>query len=189
MAENQNRSPLYNENNLIWMDLEMTGLEPQVNRVIEMAAVITDPQLNVIAEGPVVVLHQDEYALNTMDNWNTEHHTKSGLVEKVRQSQIDELQAEKIFIDFFSQYVPAGKSPLCGNSIHQDRKFLARWMPALEQYFHYRNIDVSSFKEVIKRWDPAILSKFQKSPKHIAMSDIYDSIDELKFFRQEVMKI
>ncbi|MCD8339178.1 MAG: oligoribonuclease, partial [Burkholderiales bacterium] len=119
----------------------------------------------------------------------TEHHTKSGLVNRVRQSEIDELKAEKIFIDFFSQYVPAGKSPLCGNSIHQDRKFMARWMPGLEQYFHYRNIDVSSFKEVIKRWCPSILSKIQKSPKHVAMSDIYDSIEELRFYRKEVMKI
>ena len=183
------RSPLFNEQNLIWMDLEMTGLEPQINRIIELAAIITDPQLNVIAEGPVIAIHQDKAVLDTMDSWNTATHTRSGLVDRVLKSTVGEAEAAKIYIDFFSQYVPAGKSPLCGNSIGQDRRFMARWMPDLEQFLHYRKLDVSSFKECVKRWAPEVGKKYQKTSKHEALSDIYDSIEELRFYRQEVMKI
>ncbi len=183
------RSALFNEDNLIWMDLEMTGLEPQVNRILEMAAVITDPQLNVIAEGPVVVIHQTPQVLNAMDSWNTSHHTKSGLVRKSLESEIDEAQAADIYYRFFSQYVSPRKSPLCGNSIGQDRRFMARWMPNLEQFFHYRNIDVSSIKECVRRWAPEVMRKYVNISKHEALSDIYDSIEEMKFYRKEIMKI
>ncbi len=185
----QQHSPLYSENNLIWMDLEMTGLEPQINRILEMAAVVTDSQLNVIAESPIVTIHQSDAVLNAMDSWNTTHHTKSGLVDRVKASTTDEAMAEQLFIDFFSQYVPAGKSPLCGNSIHQDRRFMNRWMPGLERFFYYRNIDVSSIKELVKRWDAAILLSYQKETRHEALADIYDSISELKFYRENIMKI
>lgn len=184
-----NRDPLYSDYNLIWMDLEMTGLEPQINRIIEMAAVITDPQLNVIAEGPVIAIHQEPEIMNSMDAWNTETHTRSGLVKRVLESKISEDEAAEIYKEFFSRYVPAGKSPLCGNTIGQDRRFMARWMPSLEQFFHYRSIDVSSFKECVKRWSPEILKKYQKTSKHEALSDIYDSINELRFYRENVMRI
>lgn len=183
------RDPLFNENNLIWMDLEMTGLEPQINRILEMAAVITDPQLNVIAEGPVVAIHQDAAILSGMDSWNTATHTRSGLVNRCLESKVTEDEAAQIFIDFFSKYVPAGKSPLCGNSIGQDRRFMARWTTRLEQFFHYRNLDVSSFKECVKRWAPEVMKKYQKTSRHEALSDIYDSVEELRFYRQEIMKI
>lgn len=183
------KDPLYSDYNLIWMDLEMTGLEPQINRIIEMAAVITDPQLNVIAEGPVIAIHQEPEVMNSMDAWNTETHTRSGLVKRVLESTISEEEAARIYRDFFSRYVGAGKSPLCGNTIGQDRRFMARWMPSLEQFFHYRSIDVSSFKECVKRWSPEVLKKYQKTSKHEALSDIYDSINELRFYRENVMKI
>ncbi len=189
LEKEQQRSPLFSDDNLIWMDLEMTGLDPQINRILEMAAVVTDSQLNVIAEAPIVIIHQPDAVLDTMDNWNTSHHTKSGLVDRVKASTTDEAMAEQLFIDFFSQYVSAGKSPLCGNTIHQDRRFMNRWMPRLEQFFHYRNIDVSSIKELVKRWDPALLQNYQKEPKHQALSDVYDSINELKFYRENIMKI
>ncbi len=181
--------PKFSENNLIWMDLEMTGLQPEVDRIIEMAAIVTDPQLNVIATGPVVVIHQDKYILDAMDNWNITTHTRSGLIDRVLKSEINEQTAAQIYLDFFKQYVPAGKSPLCGNSIGQDRRFMARWMPELENFFHYRNIDVSSFKEVVKRWSPGVLKEYQKTSCHEALSDITDSIEELKFYREHVMKI
>lgn len=183
------RSEKYNENNLIWMDLEMTGLQPEVDRVIEIAAVITDSELNVIAEGPVIAVHQTKATLAKMDAWNTTTHTHSGLVARVEKSEIDEKEATKQLLRFFEQYVPAGKSPLCGNSIGQDRRFMARWMPELETYFHYRNVDVSSIKELVRRWSPCTLKHYQKSSRHEALSDIYDSIEELKFYRQNVMKI
>lgn len=183
------RDARFNDLNLIWMDLEMTGLEPQLDRIIEMAAVVTDPQLNVIAEGPVVVIHQEENVLLNMDAWNTSTHTKSGLVARVRESTVSEKEAAQIYMDFFSQYVGPGKSPLCGNSIGQDRRFMARWMPNLEQFFHYRNLDVSSIKECVRRWAPEVLKNYQKTSRHEALSDIYDSIDELRYYRKEVMKI
>ncbi len=183
------RSEHFNENNLIWMDLEMTGLQPEVNRIIEIAAVVTDPELNIIAEGPVIAVHQDEYTMSTMDAWNIATHTRSGLVKRVAESTMDEAAAEEELLKFFAQYVPAGKSPLCGNSIGQDRRFMARWMPKLESFFHYRNLDVSSFKEVVKRWSPETLKKYQKSSKHEALSDIHDSIAEMKFYRKNVMNI
>lgn len=171
------------------MDLEMTGLEPLVNRIIEIAAVITDPQLNVIAEGPVIAIHQDEQTLKTMDEWNRTTHTRSGLYQRVLDSRIDEEQAQKMLLEFFSRYVSAGSSPICGNSIGQDRRFMARWMPDLEAFFHYRNLDVSSLKECVKRWSPEVMRKYRKTSKHEALSDIYDSIEEMKFYRNEIMKI
>lgn len=183
------RDPLFNDYNLIWMDLEMTGLEPLVNRIIEMAAVITDPQLNVIAEGPVIAIRQTEQILKNMDSWNKTTHTRSGLYQRVLDSTVDENEAQEIFLEFFSRYVPAGSSPICGNSIGQDRRFMARWMPELESFFHYRNLDVSSLKECVKRWAPEVMKKYKKTSKHEALSDIYDSIEELKFYRNEIMKI
>lgn len=183
------KDPLYNDYNLIWMDLEMTGLEPQINRIIEIAAVITDPQLNVIAEGPIIAIHQDQAILDTMDAWNTTTHTNSGLVKRVLESTVTEEMAQEQLIEFFSRYVGANKSPLCGNSIGQDRRFMARWMPRLEQFLHYRNLDVSSFKECVKRWSPEVMKQYQKTSKHEALSDIYDSINELRFYRQKVMNI
>ncbi len=189
ISEGTKRSASYNENNLIWMDLEMTGLDSQVNRIIEMAAVITDSELNVIAEGPVIAIHQDDAVLGSMDGWNTAHHTRSGLVARVKESTIDEKEAEKIYLDFFSQYVPRGKSPICGNSIHQDRRFMARWMPELEQFFHYRNVDVSTVKELAKRWAPGVGEGYRKTSRHEALADIYDSIDELRYYRKKIMTI
>ena len=186
---NIKRDPLFNEQNLIWMDLEMTGLEPQINRIIELAAVITDPQLNVIAEGPVIAIHQEKAVMDSMDAWNTTTHTNSGLVDRVLKSTVSEAEAAQIYIDFFSKYVPRGKSPLCGNSIGQDRRFMARWMPDLERFLHYRNLDVSSFKECVKRWAPDVMKRYVKTSRHEALSDIYDSIEELRFYRREIMKI
>ena len=183
------RDPLFNENNLIWMDLEMTGLEPQINRILEMAAVITDPQLNVIAEGPVVAIHQDASILSNMDSWNTATHTRSGLVNRCLESKVTEDEAAQIFIDFFSKYVPAGKSPLCGNSIGQDRRFMARWTPRLEQFFHYRNLDVSTLKELCRRWKPEVAKGFVKKADHTALADIRESIEELKYYREHFIKM
>jgi oligoribonuclease len=183
------KDALYSDTNLVWMDLEMTGLQPEVNRILEMAVLITDAQLNVIAESPVYVVHQDPQVIAEMDAWNTATHTQSGLVKKVSASLMDEKAVEACALDFISRYVPAGKSPLCGNSIGQDRRFLARWMPDLERYMHYRNIDVSSFKEVVKRWAPEKLKEYRKSSRHEALADIYDSIEELKFYRSKVMTI
>lgn len=187
--QNYSKDPTYSDDNLIWMDLEMTGLEPQVNRIIEIAAVITDAQLNVIAEGPVLAIHQTQAIMNSMDEWNTKTHTHSGLVQRVLESPLNEQEAQRQLIEFFSRYVGPRKSPLCGNSIGQDRRFMARWMPQLEQFFHYRNLDVSSFKECVRRWAPHVLKEYQKTSKHEALSDIYDSINELRYYRNKVMNI
>ena len=171
-------------NNLIWVDMEMTGLNPDTDRIIEVALVITDSQLNTLAEGPVLVVHQSDAILDGMDKWNKSTHAKSGLIDKIKASQLTEADVEAQMIAFLKQHVPSGASPMCGNSICQDRRFMARSMPQLEAYFHYRNLDVSTLKELVKRWKPDIASGFSKDSKHEALSDIYDSINELKYYRQ-----
>ena len=175
-------------NNLIWVDMEMTGLQPDSDRVIEIALLVTDPQLNVLATGPVLVLHQPDEVLDAMDAWNKSTHAKSGLIEKVRASRLAEAEAERQALEFLAAHVPANSSPMCGNSICQDRRFLARWMPRLEAHFHYRNLDVSTLKELVRRWKPELKS-FAKEGKHEALADILESIEELKFYRKNVMTI
>jgi oligoribonuclease len=176
-------------NNLIWIDMEMTGLQPESDRIIEIAVLVTDPQLAIIAEGPVLVLHQPDAVLEAMDSWNKSTHKKTGLIERVRASSMTEAEAERAALDFVSQHVPANNSPMCGNSICQDRRFLARWMPRLEAHFHYRNLDVSTLKELVRRWKPELMKGFTKEGKHEALADILESIEELKFYRKSVMTI
>ena len=175
---------MQHEDNLIWIDLEMTGLYPNDDVIIEIATIVTDSQLNILAEGPVLAIHQSDERLAAMDEWNTNQHGKSGLTERVRNSQISEADAEQQTIEFLKQWVPAGRSPMAGNSICQDRRFLANYMPELERYFHYRNLDVSSVKELARRWKPTALEGFKKSGAHLAMDDIRDSINELKHYRE-----
>ncbi|MDH5480591.1 MAG: oligoribonuclease [Nitrosomonas sp.] len=170
--------------NLIWIDMEMTGLNPDTDRIIEVALVITDSQLNVVAEGPVLAVHQPDATLNGMDKWNTSTHSKSGLIDKVKASKLNEAEVEAQMLAFLQLHIGSGISPMCGNSICQDRRFMARWMPELEEYFHYRNLDVSTFKELVKRWKPEIASGLKKEGKHEALADIYDSINELKYYRE-----
>ena len=176
-------------NNLIWIDMEMTGLTPDSDRIIEVAMVITDPQLEVLAEAPVWALHQPDEVLDGMDAWNKSTHGKSGLIERVRASRLAEAEVEKMALEFLLKHVPAGASPMCGNSICQDRRFLARWMPALEAHFHYRNLDVSTLKELVRRWKPEVSKGFSKEGKHQALADIYDSLEELKYYRKTVFSI
>jgi oligoribonuclease len=171
------------DQNLIWIDLEMTGLDPDTDRIIEVAVVVTDPQVTVRVEGPVLAIHQSDAVLAGMDAWNTATHGKSGLTQRVRESTVDEAAAEARVLEFLRAYVPAGKSPMCGNSICQDRRFLSRTMPRLEQYFHYRNLDVSTLKELARRWKPALLDGFKKAQAHTALADIHESIDELVYYR------
>ncbi|SDY99025.1 oligoribonuclease [Nitrosomonas sp. Nm33] len=171
-------------NNLIWIDMEMTGLNPDHDRIIEIALVVTDSQLNMVAEAPVLVVSQPIAILNGMDKWNQSTHAKSGLIDKVKVSSITEVQAEAIMLTFLKDHVPSATSPMCGNSICQDRRFLARTMPQLEAYFHYRNLDVSTIKELAKRWKPGIMAGLNKESKHEALADIYDSIKELKYYRE-----
>ncbi|MBV7317538.1 oligoribonuclease [Shewanella sp. NIFS-20-20] len=178
-----------NENNLIWIDLEMTGLEPETDRIIEIATIVTDSQLNILAEGPVMAIHQPDEVLDAMDDWNQQHHGASGLIARVKASTIDEQQAVEQTIAFLSQYVPKGASPICGNSVGQDRRFLNRYMRELEDYFHYRNLDVSTIKELVRRWQPALMSEFKKQNTHQALMDIQESIAELQFYRAKVFKI
>lgn len=175
--------------NLIWIDMEMSGLLPDSDRILELAAVVTDAELNVIAESPVLVVHQSDAVLDGMDAWNKGTHGRSGLIDKVKASKLDEATASQQMIEFLKLHVPAGKSPMCGNSICQDRRFMARYMPELESYFHYRNLDVSVFKELSRRWKPAIYAGFKKSSKHEALADIYESIDELKYYREHFIKL
>ncbi len=178
-----------NDDNLVWMDLEMTGLLPEHDTIIEIATIVTDSQLNVLAQGPVMAIHHSEPVLAAMDEWNTKQHGGSGLVERVLQSTTTMRAAEKATLAFLEQWVPKGKSPLCGNSIGQDRRFLVRYMPALEAYFHYRNIDVSTIKELTRRWQPALLDGVVKQGSHLALDDIKDSIAELKYYRAKVFSI
>jgi len=178
-----------NPNNLIWLDLEMTGLNPARDRIIEIAVVITDGQLNVIAEGPALAIHQPDDLMKSMDHWCTRTHTGSGLVDRVAISKLDEAHAEAQVLEFIMAHVPPGKSPLCGNSVHQDRRFMNKYMPKLEQYFHYRHLDVSTVKILAQRWAPNVSKGLTKQVQHLALSDIYDSIDELKYYRKEIMKV
>lgn len=178
-----------NEFNLVWLDMEMTGLDPDNDRIIEVAVVVTDPDLNVIAEGPVFAIHQSDETLDKMDNWNKGTHGKSGLIDRVKASTVTEAQAEQELIAFLKQYVPANKSPMCGNSICQDRRFMARGMPKLEAFFHYRNLDVSTLKELCRRWKPELASGFKKAQKHTALADIVESIEELRYYREHFIKL
>src|SRR6185436_15854381 len=177
------------QNNLIWIDMEMTGLVPDSDRVIEIAMVVTDAQLNVLSEGPVLVVHQADSVLDGMDAWNKSTHAKSGLIDKVKASALDEAAAQVIAIAFLKEHVPSGVSPMCGNSICQDRRFMARWLPRLEEYFHYRNLDVSTLKELVRRWKPEVAKGMAKHNKHEALADILESIEELKYYRRTVMTI
>jgi len=178
-----------NPNNLIWIDLEMSGLDTTSDVIIEIATVVTDSELNTLAEGPVFAIHQNDDILNGMDEWNTKQHGNSGLTERVKNSTTNEAEAERQTIEFLRTYVPANASPMCGNSICQDRRFLARCMPELEAFFHYRNLDVSSLKELAKRWAPDVFKGFSKQSSHLALNDIRDSIDELKHYREHFLKI
>ncbi|MDY0331192.1 MAG: oligoribonuclease [Thiomonas sp.] len=177
------------DDNLIWVDMEMTGLNPDTDRIIEVAVVVTDPQLSVRVEGPVLAIHQSDAVLAGMDAWNQNTHGKSGLTERVRASTVDEAQASREIIAFLKQYVPAGKSPMCGNTICQDRRFMARGMPELEAYFHYRNLDVSTLKELARRWRPELVSAFKKQQAHTALADIQESIDELLHYREHFLRV
>ncbi|GKX56710.1 oligoribonuclease [Leminorella grimontii] len=177
------------ENNLIWIDLEMTGLDPEVNRIIEIATIVTDANLNILAEGPVFAVHQTDEHMAIMDDWNTTTHTASGLVERVKASPMDERAAELATIEFLQKWVPQGVSPICGNSIGQDRRFLYRYMPDLERYFHYRYLDVSTLKELARRWKPSILAGIEKKSTHQALDDIRDSIAELAYYREHFIQL
>ncbi len=173
-----------NEFNLVWLDLEMTGLDPDNDRIIEIAVLVTDMELNILAEGPVFAIHQSDDILDKMDNWNKGTHGKSGLIDRVKASTTTEADAEAALIDFLKQYVPSGKSPMCGNSICQDRRFMARGMPTLEAFFHYRNLDVSTLKELCRRWKPELIKGFKKHQMHTAMADIIESVEELRYYRE-----
>jgi oligoribonuclease len=191
MANDANKQPgvAQHETRLVWLDMEMTGLEPETDRIIEVAVVVTEPDLTVVAEGPVLVVHQPDSVLDAMDSWNKNTHGKSGLIDKVKASTLTEAQAEQQLIAFLSQHVPAGKSPLCGNSISQDRRFMFRYMPTFERFFHYRNLDVSTLKELARRWAPKVYKGFEKKSRHEALADIYESIDELKYYREHFLKL
>ena len=177
------------DQNLIWIDLEMTGLYPDTDRIIEIAVVVTDAQLNQRVEGPVFAVHQSDAALDAMDAWNKGTHGRSGLIDRVKASQVDEAQAEAQVIEFLQRFVSKNTSPMCGNSICQDRRFLANYMPKLEAFFHYRNLDVSTLKELAKRWKPDILAGFKKAQAHTALADIHESIDELAYYRQHLLSL
>lgn len=173
---------------LIWIDLEMTGLNPETDRIIEIATIVTDKDLTILAQGPVIAVHQPDEALAAMDDWNQLHHGQSGLIDRVKASRIEDAEAEQLTIEFLKQWVPAKTSPICGNSIGQDRRFLVRYMPELEDYFHYRNLDVSTLKELAARWAPALKDGFKKQTKHQALDDIIESIEELRYYREHFIK-
>lgn len=176
-----------NEMNLVWLDMEMTGLEPDTDRIIEIAVVVTNSTLDTVVEGPVFAIHQSDETLDKMDDWNKNTHGRSGLIDRVRASTVTETEAAEQIRAFLGTYVPPGKSPMCGNSICQDRRFMARWMPELERFFHYRNLDVSTLKELCRRWQPAVYKGFQKRAMHTALADIHESIDELKYYRRHFL--
>lgn len=176
-------------NNLVWLDMEMTGLNPDSDRILELAMVVTNSSLELVAESPVWVVHQDDAVLDAMDDWNKKTHGRSGLIERVQATHHDEAMVEAEAIEFLKKYVGPGHSPMCGNSICQDRRFMARYMPKLEEHFHYRNLDVSTLKELCKRWTPEVYKGFKKKGKHTALADIYESIDELKYYRENFLKI
>ncbi len=184
MASTDNSNDLH----LIWIDLEMTGLEPERDVIIEIATIVTDAELNTIAEGPVLAIHQSDDVLAGMDEWNTTHHGQSGLTERVKKSQVSTRDAELQTLEFLRQHVPEGASPICGNSIGQDRRFLVKYMPELEAYFHYRNLDVSTLKELVRRWRPDLLNGFNKKGAHLALDDIRESIEELKYYRNVFLR-
>ncbi|HHX8334709.1 TPA: oligoribonuclease [Vibrio diabolicus] len=179
----------FSDQNLIWVDLEMTGLDPETHKIIEIASIVTDSELNILAEGPVLAIHQPEEELAKMDDWCTNTHTASGLVERVRNSKISEQDAVAQIIEFLEKWVPKGASPICGNSIGQDRRFLYKHMPELEEFFHYRYVDVSTLKELARRWQPEVLNGFTKQGTHLALDDIRESIAELKYYRGTIFKI
>lgn len=179
----------YSDSNLVWIDLEMTGLSPERDRIIEVAVVVTDAQLQQRVEGPVYAIHQSDAVLDAMDAWNKGTHGKSGLIDRVKASSVDEQQAQHDVIEFLKHYVPKNTSPMCGNSICQDRRFLANHMPELEAFFHYRNLDVSTLKELARRWKPEVLGGFKKAQKHTALADIHESIDELRYYREHLLKV
>jgi len=176
-------------NHLAWLDMEMTGLDPDRDRIIEIAIVVTDSQLATVAEGPVLAVHQPDAVLDAMDDWNKSTHRKSGLVDRVRASTLSEAAAEEQMLQFLAGYLPAKASPMCGNSICQDRRFLARWMPRLEAHFHYRNLDVSTLKELVRRWRPELARGVVKQGKHEALADIYESVEELKYYREHFLRL
>jgi oligoribonuclease len=176
-------------NNLIWIDIEMSGLEPETDRILELAILITNSQLELVAEGPVLVVHQPQAVLDDMDDWNKAAHGKSGLIDRVKASTLSEADAESQLLAFVSEHVPKRISPICGNSVHQDRRFLVKYMPKLEEYFLYRNLDVSTLKELVRRWKPEILAGLTKHGKHEALADIHESIAELRYYREHVLKI
>lgn len=177
------------QNHLIWIDMEMTGLAPDTDRIIEVAIVVTDAQLATVAEAPVLVVHQTDAVLNGMDEWNTGTHGRTGLTERVRASRLTEAQVEQRMLEFLAAHVPIRTSPMCGNSVCQDRRFLARYMPRLEAYFHYRNLDVSTLKELVRRWRPDLTKGLVKKGRHEALADIYESIDELKYYREHFLRV
>ena len=192
MSETDTTLPLVlekSDQNLVWLDCEMTGLEPDTDRLLEIAVIVTGPSLEPRIEGPVFAIHQSDELLNGMDAWNKGTHGKSGLIDKVKASTVTEEEAEQAIIDFLKQYVPKGKAPMCGNSIGQDRRFLVRYMPKLEAFFHYRNVDVSTLKELAKRWKPEAYASFKKAQKHTALADVHESIDELAHYRTHLLNV
>jgi oligoribonuclease len=177
------------DNHLVWLDMEMTGLDPERERIIELAMIVTDSQLEIVAESPVWALRQEESVLDAMDAWNKGTHGKSGLLERVRASTLDEATVEEAALSFVRQYVPRGTTPLCGNSISQDRRFMVRYMPRLEEWFHYRNIDVSTLKELCRRWKPELAKGFEKASAHTALADIRESIEEMRYYREHFIRV
>jgi oligoribonuclease len=177
------------DQNLVWLDCEMTGLDPERERIIEIAVVVTSPDLSVRVEGPALAVHQSDTLLDQMDNWNKGTHGKSGLIDKVKASTLNEAEAQVVLLEFLARYVPKGASPLCGNTIGQDRRFLVKYMPQLDAYFHYRNLDVSTLKELAKRWKPAVYSSFKKHQRHTALADVHESIDELVHYRAHFLNL
>ena len=175
--------------NLIWVDMEMSGLNPDTDKVLEVAIVVTDTHLDTVAEAPALVVHQGDAVLDAMDSWNKAAHAKSGLIERVKASPFSEADVESRLVEFLQQFVPPGVSPMCGNSVHQDRRFMVRHLPRLEAFFHYRNLDVSTLKELMKRWKPELEAGITKHGKHEALADIYESIDELKYYREHFLKL